>query len=182
MKSESSNPSGLVDLAEKLRQEGRIEDALLTVKRSLELDPQLPRAVLLHGRLLYQTGNVSQALDQLRSLDALLVADDGFKSLTHRLEQQILEMKDIQTESRRSESFFATESMARVLAQQGYHLEALRVYRQLYLASGSELRLWKAILELRYRLQQEGSRGSGKEAVIEELAQLNNWIEAQQKG
>ena len=70
--------------------------------------------------------------------------------------------------------------MAQLLGQQGYHLEALKVYRQLYLASGAEARFWKAILALRDRLQQEGSRGTVKEKVTKEIEQLNHWIDGQQ--
>jgi tetratricopeptide (TPR) repeat protein len=175
MKSESSNPSELVDLAETLRREGQIERALQIVKRSLELDPQHPRAILLLGRLLYQDGKISQALDELRSLNSILTGDNGFKTLTQGLEQ-ISKTKDSQLDA-----YFATESMARLLAQQGYHLEALKVYRQLYLASGGELLFWKGILELRDRLQQEGSRDTEKERVAQEIEQLNNWIKAQQR-
>jgi tetratricopeptide (TPR) repeat protein len=180
MKGESPSPSELVDLAESLRQEGRIEEALQTIKRSLEMEPQHPRAVLLLGRLLYQKGNVSQALSELRSLNAVLGEDNGFRTLNRGL-QEMLEAKHARIENHDFESFFTTESMAQLLTQQGYHLEALKVYRQLYLASGGQPNFWRAILEIRDRLEREGSRGTRKEAVAEELAHLNSWIEARQR-
>jgi tetratricopeptide (TPR) repeat protein len=180
MKAGASTPSELVDLAESLRQEGRIDEALQAVKRSLEMEPQHPRAVLLLGRLLYQTGNVSQALSELRALGAALGQDRGFRTLTRGLEE-ILEAKRARVEDPHGESFFTTESMAQLLTRQGYHLEALKVYRDLYLASGGRPSLWLAILEIRDRLEREGSRGTKKEAVAEELADLNRWIEAQRE-
>jgi len=174
MKSEASGLAELVDLAETLRQEGRLEEALQTVKRCLAMNPQHARALLLLGRLLYQEGKISQAMEELRSLNAILAGDGGFQTLTRGLEE-IRQKKNSPIDVS-----FATESMAQLLGQQGYHLEALKVYRQLYLASGAEARFWKAILELRDRLRQEGSRGTVKEKVAEEIEQLNHWIDGQQ--
>ncbi|TMA05903.1 MAG: tetratricopeptide repeat protein, partial [Deltaproteobacteria bacterium] len=77
MKSEASRLAELVDLAETLRQEGRLEEALQTVKRCLAMNPQHARALLLLGRLLYQEGKISQAMEELRSLNAILAGDGG---------------------------------------------------------------------------------------------------------
>ena len=175
MKGESTSLSELVDLAETLRREGQLEKALQTVRRCLVIHPHHPRALLLLGRLLYQEGKISQAMDELRSLDVILAGDDGFQTLNRGLEE-IRQKKNPQTDVS-----FATESMAQLLVQQGYYLEASSVYRQLYLASVGELRFWNAILELRDRLQQEGSRGTGKEKIATEIERLNRWIEEQQK-
>lgn len=176
MKSEAAGVSELVDLAETLRQEGRLEEALQTVKRCLAMNPQHARALLLLGRVLYQGGEISRAMEELRSLNAILAADDGFQTLTRGL-GEILQKKNSQTDAP-----FATENMAQLLIQQGYHLEALKVYRHLYLATGAEAHCWKAILGLRDRLRQEGSRGTEKERVAEEIEQLNDWIDKQQRG
>ncbi|SRR5712692_1679500 len=176
MNGEASTLSQLLDSAETLRQQGRLEEALQTVKRSLEMEPRNPRAILLLGRLLYQEGKIPEALAELRPLTAILAGDSGFKTLTQGLEQMS------ETRDSRGDSSFATESMAQILAQQGYYLEALTVYRQLYLVSGKQPRFWQAILQLRAHLQQEGSRGTAKETVAEEIRQLDIWIEARQRG
>lgn len=166
----------LLDSAEELRRAGRIELAAETVGRCLRLNPRHLRARLLMGRLLYQEGKIPEALEELRSLDSLLPGDEQLRALTRSLEQ-IHQAKDS-----RKDSFFVTESMARLLSQQGYHLEALTVYRRLFLDSGGQSRFWDAILLLRDRLGQEGSRGATKEQVAEELRDLKSWIEAQPKG
>lgn len=176
MKNEAAGVAELVDLAETLRQQGRLEEALQAVNRCLAINPRHARALLLLGRLLYQEGKISRAMEELHSLNAILAGDDGFQILTRGL-GEILQKKNSQAEVP-----FATESMAQLLVGQGYHLEALKIYRQLYLASGAEARFWKAILQLRDRLSQEGSRGTGKEKVAEEIQGLNHWIERQQRG
>ncbi|MFQ5904243.1 MAG: hypothetical protein ACE5JO_11185 [Candidatus Binatia bacterium] len=77
---------------------------------------------------------------------------------------------------------FVTESMAGVLVRQGYLLEAMEIYRQLFLASKGEKRLWEEILLLRDRLEREGSRETQRESVAQKLEVLDRWIQSQQRG
>lgn len=176
MKERSSNPSELADLAEKLRQERRFNEALKVVERSIQESPKHPQALLLRGRLLYQEGKVLQALEVLRPLGSILRRDKGLKTITTGLEQ-LWQMRNSQMDPA-----FVTESMAGLLAQQGYLLEAMEIYRQLFLASEGEKRLWEEILLLRERLKQEGSRETQRERVAKELEALERWIQNQQRG
>lgn len=176
MKSQSPSPSELADLAESLRLEGRLGEALETVERCLEESPKHPRALLLRGRLLYQEGKVLEALEGLRLLDSVLGRDKGFRTLTEGLEQLW------QRRNSQMDPAFATETMARLLVQQGYLLQAMEIYRQLLLASEGEKRLWEEILLLRDRLEREGSREAQDERVAQELEALGRWIQKQQRG
>ncbi len=115
----------LVDAAEALRRRGRLDEALGTVDRALAAQPEDRRALLVKSRLLYESGAPGRALDVARALDALL-GGGALADLTAALER-------LDEEVRRPAPF-ATESMARLLEQQGYFLEAIEVYRQLYAA------------------------------------------------
>lgn len=175
MKTPASNPSDLVDLAEGLRQQGRHAEALKEVERCLEQNPKHPRAILLRGRLLYQEGKILQALEALRPLSSILGQDEGFKTVTTSLER-LWQERDAQ-----AEPAFVTETMAGLLAQQGYLLEAMKVYRQLFLASGREERLWERILFLRERLGREVPRETRAEKIAEDLAEWDRWIQEQRR-
>ena len=170
-----SSPSELADQAESLRQQGRYAEAWKTVERCLELSPSHSRAILLRSRLLFQEGRPLQALETLRPLESILGEDDAFKAIATSLEKLCRE-RDAQTDPA-----FVTESMAGLFVQQGYLLEALGIYRQLFLASGGEKGLWEKILFLRERLAREGSRDTPTERVKQELELLDHWIQGQQK-
>ncbi|MEK6601483.1 MAG: tetratricopeptide repeat protein [Candidatus Binatota bacterium] len=165
-----------MDLAESLRQQGRLGEALETVQDCLEEKPRQPRALLLRARLLYQEGRLPQAIESLRSLDFILGGDKAFSAM-------IAGMKQLR-KARSSEPgpSFVTETMAQLLVEQGYHLEALDIYRRLYIGSEEKQRLWKEILLLRDRLEQEGSRAAPKERLVQELEALDRWMQGQQKG
>lgn len=165
----------LADLAEKLRQEGKHAEALKTVECCLEQNPNHPRAILLLGRLLYQGGEPLRALAALRPLDFILGLDEALKTIAASLEQLWRERNS------QTDPAFVTETMAGLLVEQGYLLEALEIYRQLLLASGGEKRLWERILSLRERLGQGGSRDAQKEKVIQALEVLDRWIQTQQR-
>jgi len=165
----------LADLAESLRQQGRYTEAWKVVERCLEQSPRYPRAILLRSRLLFQEGKPLQALESLRPLESILGEDDAFKTIAPSLEKLCRE-RDAQTDPA-----FVTESMAGLFVQQDYLLEALGIYRQLFLASGGEKQLWEKILFLRERLAREGSRDAPTQRVKQELELLDRWIQGQQK-
>jgi tetratricopeptide (TPR) repeat protein len=175
MKMQSSSPSDLVDLAENLRLEGRSREALEALERCLQESPKHPRALLLRGRLLYQEGSIPKALEGLRPLNSILDRDSGLKTITTGLEQ----LWDIRNSQ--MDPAFVTETMARLLVQQGYLLEAIEIYRQLLLTSEEKKRIWEEILLLRDRLEGEGSRGMERERVVQELEALDHWIQKQQR-
>jgi len=172
MKSRSSSPSELADHAEELRRQGRLEEALEAVERSLKENPKHARSLLLLSRLLYQQGKVLQAREALRPLDTASDSDKGWKTIAASLEHL--------RQSRSSQMrVFVTETMAGLLVQQGYLCEAIEIYRQLFLASGRENRLWNEILALRDCLEREGSGEMSKERIGQELAALDRWIKKQ---
>lgn len=159
----------LADLAESLRQQGRYTEAWKVIERCLEQSPRHPRAILIRSRLLFQEGKPLQALE------SVLGEDDAFKTIATSLEKLCRE-RDAQTDPA-----FVTESMAGLFVQQDYLLEALGIYRRLFLASGGEKQLWEKILFLRERLAREGSRDAPTERVKQELELLDRWIQGQQK-
>lgn len=172
MERPSSRPSDLADLAEELRRQGQLQEAIEAVERSLKENPKHPRSLLLFSRLSYQQGKVPQAREALRSLDAVLGSDWGLKTIAASLEQ-LWQRRSSQMDA------FATETMAGLLVQQGYVCEAIEIYRQLLLASGGEDRLWDEILVLRDRLEREGSREMSRERIDRELEALDRWIKKQ---
>lgn len=168
-------PSSLADLAERLRHEGKGAEATKAVQRCLEQSPKHARGLLLLGRLQYQEGKLLEALQTLRALESILDRDESLRTITATLEQ-LWQRRDSQTDPA-----FVTETMADLLVEQGYFLEAMDIYRRLWPAAGGEKRLWEKILFLRERLAQEGSRNAQKEKVAREVELLDRWIEAQQR-
>ena len=175
MKTPSLTPSDLVDQAEGLRQEGRPPEASKALERCLAQNPGHPRAVLLLGRLLYQEGKILQALQTLRPLESVLGRDEALKTIVASLEQLWRERIS------QTDPAFVTETMAGLLVEQGYLLEAVDIYRRLLLAAGREKRIWDKILLLKERLGQEGSRDSQSDKVAQELEVLDRWMKAQRR-
>ena len=171
-----SNPSDFVDLAESLRQERRLPEALEAVQQCLQQSPSHPRGLLLHSRLLYLAGRYTQALQVLGSLKGILGRDKGLKNITEVLEEVW------QKPNPKMDPAFVTETMAELHIRQGYLWEAMEIYRQLYLASEGEERLWQKVLDLRDRLGQEESRKTREERASERLEALNRWIKNHQRG
>ena len=170
----SLSVSELADLAEGLRQEGRYSEARKTAERCLEQSPGHPRALLLLSRLRYQEGKLLEALRTLRTLESVLGRQESLAAIADGLEQ-IRQMRNLPPDPE-----FATQTMAELLVQQGYLLEAIDIYRRLFLSCGGERPVWEKILSLREQLRQQGSRDAGREKVAQQLAVLDGWIEAQQ--
>lgn len=170
----SLSVSELADLAEGLRQEGKYSDARKTVERCLKQSPGHPRALLLLGRLQYQEGKLLEALQTLRGLESVLGRQESLAVIADGLEQ-LRQMRNLPPAPE-----FATQTMAELLVQQGYLLEAIDIYRQLFVSCGGERRVWEKILSLREQLRQQGSRDAGSEKVARQLAGLDGWIEARQ--
>ncbi len=175
MERRSSGVSELVDLAEGLRQQGKYSEARKSVERCLEQSPGHPRGLLLLSRLHYQEGRLLEALQTLRSLESVLGRQESLGAIADGLEQ-LRQMRNLPPDPE-----FATWTMAELLVQQGYLLEAIGIYRQLFLSCGGEGQVWERILSLRERLRQQGSRDAGAERVARELAGLDGWIETQQR-
>ena len=171
----ASSEGGIVDRSEGLRQEGRIQEALDWVEKFLQDRPDHPRAFLLRSRLLYEQGKLVPALEALRRLDSILARDHGLQDLIAALEQ----LSEIRKSPR--EPAFVTESMARLLVRQGYFLEAMETYRQLFLTSQEKGELWEEIVRLRHCLAREGSRGVEKERVVQKLEAWDRWMQEQQR-
>ncbi len=176
MKSQSSNPSKLVDRAESLRKEGRLLEALEAVEHCLQRSPGHPRGLLLHCRILYLAGRYAQALHVLDSLEDKLGKGESLKEITEGLERLW------QKPNPETDPAFITETMADLHIRQGYLWEAMEIYRQLYLASEGKELLWQKILGLRDRLGQEESQKTKEERAAERWEALNRWIKNQQRG
>ena len=172
---QSSDLSEVVNRAEAMRQEGRIQEALETVEQFLEERPDHPRALLLRSRLLYELGDKAQAEEALHDL-ALIVGERELQPLAAALERLQHEEK-----SRRAPAF-ATESMAKLLAQQGYFLEALEVYRQLFQSASNTIELWDEIVRLKATVEEQGSRDATKERVGRELESWERWLRENRRG
>ena len=169
------SPSGLVDRAEEMRREGGLQDALESVEQFLEPTPNHSRALLLRSRLLYELGRGVESLFALRELEEVLGEHEELQLLLETLEQIC---------KRRNASIapaFATESMARLLAQQSYFLEAMEIYRRLYLAAPERRDLRDELVRLSGRLEQDGSRGAAPDKVARELEAWNRWFKEQQR-
>lgn len=171
-----SRVSELLDLAESLRQQERHIEAAKAIEDCLGQSPRQPRALLLRARLQYQQGRLTEAKESLRALGSVLGGDEALAAMRAALEQ-LEQRRNAQTDTA-----FATETMARLLAEQGYLLEALDLYRRLFLASAGEKRLWEKILSLRERLGQEGSRDARKEDIARQLEMLDRWMQEQRGG
>jgi tetratricopeptide (TPR) repeat protein len=164
--------SELVDTAESLRRRGRVDDALEAVEQVLAAAPEHRRALLLKSRLLYQRGALGRALDVARALEPLLGGEAAeLTAALMRLDQ-----------AARRPAPFATESMARLLTQQGYFLEAIEVYRQLYEVSTNPTGARDEIARLTGLVERDGSRDAEEERVRRELEVSARWLERHPKG
>jgi tetratricopeptide (TPR) repeat protein len=173
---EHSRASDLSDLAESLRREGRLSEALEAVERCLQENQSHPRALLLRGRILYQANRYAQALETLGSLEGVLGSDEELENIMSGMNELL------KAPSSKMNPAFITETMAELYIRQGYLWEATEIYRQLYLGSKREDRLWRRILDLRDRLQREKSRDSQEERDAQRLEALNLWIENERRG
>ncbi len=171
-----SSPSELVDLAESLRLEGRLLDALKAIERCLQNNPRHARGLLLYCRILYLSRRYAEALHVLSSLEGIFGRDEGLKKIAKGLEELW------QKPDPKLDTAFVTETMAELHISQGYLWEAMEIYRQIYLATEGERQLWQKILDLRDRLGQEESGKAEKERASERLESLNRWINSQQGG
>lgn len=168
-------PDGIADRAESLRREGKLKEAGSLIETCLELNPVHPRALLLKGRILYEQERLSEALDALGLLDSIRGGDAGIKVVVQTL-RELSERRGFE-----ADRAFATESMAALLAEQGYFLEAMDIYRQLFMSS-RETRYLEGILRVKERLEAEGSRGRAKEKIAGELKAWERWIEKRRRG
>jgi len=174
MKSRFSSASEFADLADQLRQEGRLHEALEVVERCLKDSPGHPRGLLLQSRIFYLAGMYVQSLGVLSSLEQILGSEEGLRKIKEGLEGLWQEPKP------KIDPAFVTETMGELHIKQGYLWEAMEIYRQLYVAS-PQGGLWQKILQLRSRLEPGvGDMQEGK--VDERLEALNRWIENQQRG
>jgi tetratricopeptide (TPR) repeat protein len=172
---QNSDAAALLDQAEAMRREGRVHEALESVEGFLNAKPDHSRALLLKSRLLYETGSVAEAIDGLRTLGRHVDGEE-LQSIIEALEQFRGSGQSRQTQA------FATESMARLLAEQGYFLEALEVYRQLFHAAPERGGVYDEIGRLKTIVEQEGSRGATSERVAHELEAWNEWLRAHSRG
>jgi tetratricopeptide (TPR) repeat protein len=168
----------LMEETESMRRQGRRHEALEVVERFLRKNQDHPRALLLKSRVLYELGRLSQAVEVLYTLQRIRrnTGDETLQSLLGAIEQ---------LGGRGQPSIapaFVTESMARLLTQQGYILEALEVYRRL-LEAGPEKKDWHdEIARLKTMVEQEGSRGATQERVAQELEVCDLWLKQRQRG
>ncbi len=164
-----------VDDVEMLRRRGRLKEGLAGVERVLEQAPGHPRALLVKSRLLYEQGSAAQALEALRLLER--VRD------RRELEPLAAALGRLEQESARAPEF-ATESMAKLLIQQGYFLEALEVYRRLFESAptpGERSELLQEIGRVQAMAERDGSRGAARERVERELGICARWL-AERRG
>ena len=164
--------SSLLEDADALRRRGRLSDALETVERVLAVVPEHRRALLLKSRLLYQNGAIERALDVARALDSLVGGEAA---------ELIAALVRLDRAAHRPAPF-ATESMARLLMQQGYYLEAIEVYRQLFEGSANQPGMRDEIVHTMEIVEREGSRDADAERVRHELNVSARWLEEHPKG
>lgn len=170
--SKNSSASLLVDRADDLRREGRLQEALEVVESCLHEYPRHPRATLVHGRILYQGGMFARSLRVLGPLGKTLGENHGLREIIQGLEGLWGGPKPPMDPA------FVTETMAELSLSQGYLWDAIEIYRHLYLASAPE-GLWQKIIRLRDRLEQEEDKK--KDGGDERLEALNHWIENRQR-
>lgn len=171
----TTEPPTLADLAAELRSQGRLDEAAEAAARCLQRHPQHPRGLLLLGRILYQRGQYTQAVATLSLLESVMGRDETLGGILSAMEEL--------REARRAQAnpAFVTESMGRLLEEQGYLLEAVEIYRRLFLASPGGKELWDKILLLRDRLEQEGSRETQRDSIAQALEALDLWIKKQRR-
>ncbi len=173
MNSRFSSAADFADLAERLREEGRLQEALEVVERCLKDSPGHPRGLLLQSRILYLAGMYARSLQVLSALEQILGDEGGLKKIKEGLEGLWQEPKP------KIDAAFVTETMAELHIKQGYFWEAMEIYRQLYTATRRG-DLWQKILGLRSRLEQgveEGDQGTAGDR----LEALNRWIDNQKR-
>jgi tetratricopeptide (TPR) repeat protein len=175
MKMATPDTAEMLDRAEVMRSERRIQECLKTVERVLAETPNHPRALLLRSRLHYESGSLPQAIEGVRRLDGI-VGEREMQLLVTLLER----LNDERNHPRAPA--FATESMAKLLTQQGYFLEALEVYRQLLEVAPDKSELWEEIARLKTVVAVEGSREATKERVERELETWERWLRDNRRG
>jgi tetratricopeptide (TPR) repeat protein len=171
----TANTSNRVDRAEALRRDGCIQEGLKVVEQTLAETPDHARSLLLKSRLFYEQGDLPQAIEALRRLERTLGGRE-----TRPLVTALERLKDHRGSPR--PAAFATESMAKLLTQQGYLLEALEVYRQLFEGAPNPNEIRDEILRLKTLAAKEGSREAAKERVDCELETWQSWLEDHPKG
>lgn len=171
-----SGLSESVDRAEAMRRQGRVQEAMESVGRFLRERPNNPRALLLRSRLLYQLGKPTQALEALYEVERIIGKDGELQSVVGALEGLRAREKPP------TASAFATESMARLLDQQGYFLEAMEIYRQRLQAAPERGELWEEMARLRGRLEREGSREATQERVARGIEAWDRWLREHRSG
>lgn len=176
MDGNDSRASALLDRSDGMRRAGRIREALEVTERCLQHSPARPRALLLRARLLFEQGRCVHALEALQALGAVPGREKSIESIRQGL-KQLIQLRDA-----RLDPAFTTESMARLLGEQGYLLEAMEIYRRLFLDSEGEKKFWEEMLLLRQRLEQEGSREVPKESLAQKLAAWDRWMQRRQRG
>jgi tetratricopeptide (TPR) repeat protein len=158
-----------------MRRQGRLPEALEVAERFLRKNPDHPRALLLRSRVLYQLGRKAQALASLHDLGRV-IGDNRVQPLVAAFERL---GGDPQSSSAPA---FVTESMAKLLTQQGYFLEAVEVYRRL-VDTEPEKQDWRdEIARLKMSVEKEGSRGATAERAARELEACELWLKQRQRG
>jgi len=166
----------LVDETESMRRQGRLHEALEVVERFLRKSPDHhPRALLLRSRIHYELGRKVQAVQGLHDLGRT-VGNEQVQSIVAAIER----LGDSGKSS--SDPAFVTVSMAGLLAQQGYFLEALEVYRRLLEAAPERSDWDEETARLKRIVEQEGSRGATRERVAQELEACDLWLKQRQRG
>lgn len=166
----------LLDQSDAMRRAGRFREALQLVERCLQQSLVHSRALALRAWLLFEQGDFVHALEALQALGTVPGREKSIESLKRGLEQ-LTGLREA-----RLDSAFATESMARVLVEQGYLLEAMEIYRRIFLDSEGEKRLWEEMILLRQRLEREGSREAPKGSLAQELEVWDRWMQKRQRG
>jgi tetratricopeptide (TPR) repeat protein len=169
----SQRVAEVLDTAERLRRRGEPAAAMSAVEEVLRETPGAPRALLLKSRLLYQNGSLRGALDALREVESLRGSRE-FAELRLKLE----EFEDDQ----RRRAPFVTESMARLSVEQGYLLEAMAIYRQLFEASPNRGEILDEVARLKVTVEREGSRGADAERVRREVESNDRWLVEHPRG
>lgn len=169
----SQRIADVLDTAERLRRRGELTAALSAVDEVLREAPAAPRALLLKSRLLYQSGGLRGGLDALREVESVRGTRE-FAELRVNLEQ----LEDDQ----RRRAPFVTESMARLSVEQGYLLEAMEIYRQLFEISPNRSEILDDVARLKAIVEREGSRDADAERVRRELEACERWLAEHPRG
>ena len=176
MTSRDLTPGALLDRAEELRRAGKTREGLELAQRSLRQWPDHRRALFLRTRLLFEQGSFAEALETLRPLSSLPLWAEELRALRKGLER-LCELKVAEIDPA-----FATESMAQLHVQQGYLLEAMEIYRRLWLGSPVEARFWEEMRRIRDRVEREGSRDKSRESLDRELSAWDRWMQRRKRG